>query len=287
VPSDARSVSSLGKERDGNGVIISENFILTIGYIITEASEIEIGLPNGKTLPGKVVGYDHTSGFGIIKPILKTELMGLKLGDSDKIQLDEELYIIPSIRRGPPSVAKLVSRRPFSGWWEYYLNKPIFIVPANRDWGGTPLLNSRGEILGIGSLYVSDAASKGSISPGNMFVPINLLKPILNDLIQYGRRKSDIKPFMGITFGNSQGQIIINRVREGGPAFNAGILPNDIIKSVNGVPVTTLENFYEEVWQSGTAGVKITINVLRDNQAIEFVLKTIDRVDLLTKQKSL
>ncbi|MGA1067034.1 MAG: S1C family serine protease [Alphaproteobacteria bacterium] len=286
VPSDARSAASLGTQREGNGVVIDNNLILTIGYIVTEASEIEIGLADGRSLPGILVGYDHTSGFGIIRPLLKTDLVSLKLGDSDKIQLDEPLFVMPAKRRGVGSVAKMVSRRPFSGWWEYYLDKPIFTLPANEDWGGTPLLNTDGEILGVGSLFVPDAASEGSFSPGNMFVPINLLKPILDDLIQYGRRQSDIKPYLGITSEDFAGSVVVRRVREGGPAFNAGLRPKDVITAVNGVPVSTLQKFYTVIHGSGSAGIKINLSVKRQNQPLEFTLKSIDRLDLLTKPKS-
>ena len=286
VPSDARSAASLGTQREGNGVVIDNNLILTIGYIVTEASEIEIGLADGRSLPGILVGYDHTSGFGIIRPLLKTDLVSLKLGDSDKIKLDEPLFVMPAKRRGVGSVAKMVSRRPFSGWWEYYLDKPIFTLPANEDWGGTPLLNTDGEILGVGSLFVPDAASEGSFSPGNMFVPINLLKPILDDLIQYGRRQSDIKPYLGITSEDFAGSVVVRRVREGGPAFNAGLRPKDVITAVNGVPVSTLQKFYTVIHGSGSAGIKINLSVKRQNQPLEFTLKSIDRLDLLTKPKS-
>ena len=286
VPPDARSARSLGTQREGNGVIIDKNLILTIGYIVTEASEIEIGLADGRSLPGILVGYDHTTGFGIIKPLLKTDLVRLKLGDSDKIQLDEPLFVMPSKRRGVGSVVKMVSRRPFSGWWEYYLDKPIYTLPANEDWGGTPLLNTDGEILGVGSLFVPDAASEGSFSPGNMFVPINLLKPILDDLIQYGRRQSDIKPYLGITSEDFSGSVVVSRVREGGPAFNAGLQSKDVITAVNGVPVQTLQEFYKVIQESGSAGVTIKLSVTRQNQPLEFALKSIDRLDLLTKPKS-
>jgi len=286
VPSDARSALSLGTQREGNGVVIDNNLILTIGYIVTEASEIEIGLADGRSLPGILVGYDHTSGFGIIRPLFETDLVSLKLGDSDKIQLDEPLFVMPSKRRGVGSVAKMVSRRPFSGWWEYYLDKPIFTLPANEDWGGTPLLNTDGEILGVGSLFVPDAASEGSFSPGNMFVPINLLKPILDDLIQYGRRQSDIKPYLGITSEDFAGSVVVRRVREGGPAFNAGLQAKDVITAVNGVPVSTLEKFYKVIHGSGSAGITINLSVKRQNQPLEFTLKSIDRLDLLTKPKS-
>ncbi len=286
VPPDARSAPSLGTQREGNGVIIDRNLILTIGYIVTEATEIEIGLADGRSLPGVLVGYDHTTGFGIIRPVLKMDLVGLKLGNSDEIKLDEPLFIMPSKRRGVGSVAKMVSRRPFSGWWEYYLDKPIFTLPANEDWGGTPLLNTDGEILGVGSLFVPDAASEGSFSPGNMFVPINLLKPILNDLVEHGRRQSDIKPYLGITSEDFSGSVVVSRVRQGGPAFHAGIKAKDVITAVNGVKVSTLQNFYQAVRASGSAGVKIRLSVNRQNQPLDFTLLSIDRLDLLRKPKS-
>ena len=153
VPPDARTANSLGTERRGSGVIIDDKHILTIGYIVIEAKKITIGLRNGKKIPGRLSGYDHTSGFGIISPIIKTELKSLKLGNSSKIDIDQPLYILPSPFKGSGSIAKMVSRRPVAGWWEYYLDRPIYTFPTNQSWAGSPLINSNGEILGIGSLF--------------------------------------------------------------------------------------------------------------------------------------
>jgi len=286
VPDEARTSKSLGTVRQGSGVIIDQNNILTIGYIVIEASEIIIGLPDGKKIPGKLTGYDHSSGFGIVSPIIKTSLTPLKIGDSNKIELDDNLLILPSPNKGVGSVVKMVSRRPFIGWWEYLLENPIYTLPMNDSWAGSPLINHKGEILGIGSLFVADAALPGTLSPGNMFVPINLLRPILKDLIKYGRPKSGMKPYLGISTNDSNGEIIVTRVSKDGPSDKAGIRKNDIIKSVNGKQVNNIENFYRTIWNSGKIGVKIQLEIIRDKKKLNFKVKSVDRMDYFIKNKS-
>ena len=218
VPAEARTASSLGVEREGNGVAINENHILTIGYIVIESESIEIGLSDGRRLPAKLVGYDHTSGFGIIKSVVPLKMPHLQLGNSDDISSEQDLLILPSPNRGAGSIVRSVSRRPFTGWWEYFVENPIYTTPANRLWAGAPILTENGEIVGIGSLFVSESVP-GISSPGNMSVPVNILKPILEDLISSGRRKSKIQPYLGISSDDSNDQIIITRVSEGGASF--------------------------------------------------------------------
>jgi len=286
VPIEARTAKSLGIERIGNGVIIDGKHILTIGYLVIESSEIQIGFAGGRTLPGKLVGYDHNSGFGIIKPILPISLTPLQMGDSDQIELDDPLFILPSPQQGVGSKVKMVSRRSFVGWWEYYLEKPIYTFPVNQSWAGAPLLSLNGKILGIGSLFVVDSTSRGVLSPGNMFVPINLLKPILNDLKTFGRRKSDIKPFLGVSSEDSSGKIIVTRVSQGGPSYKAGLKPKDIIKTVNGVLVSGLKEFYKKVWSSSDVGSIITLGIDREGVNLIISVKSGDRMDHFVKPKS-
>lgn len=286
VPQEARTSRSLGTTRQGSGVIIDNNNILTIGYIVIEANEILIGLPNGKKIPGKLTGYDHSSGFGIVSPIIKTELTPLIIGNSNNIKVDDTLLILPSPLKGIGSIAKMVSRRPFVGWWEYLLEQPIYTLPMNQSWAGAPLISPNGEILGVGSLFVQDAAFPGTISPGNMFVPINLLKPILNDLIKHGRRKTDIKPYMGMSTSDSSGKVIITRVSKKGPAEKSGLKKNDVIKSANGKHVSSVEELYKTIWSSGSFGVEINFEVIRNEKVIHFKVKTVDRMDYFIKNQS-
>ena len=285
VPPEARTAASLGVEREGNGVAIDEKHILTIGYIVIESETIEIGLSDGQKLPAKLVGYDPTSGFGVIKSVVPLKMAPLQLGNSDNINSEQDLLILPSPNRGAGSIVRSVSRRPFTGWWEYFVDSPIYTTPPNGLWAGAPILNGNGEILGIGSLFVSEAVP-GIPSPGNMSVPINLLKPILGDLISSGRRKNKIQPFLGISSDDSNDQIIVTRVNKGGPAFQAGIKPQDIIVTINGSQISDLKSFYEKVWESGEAGVTIELSVLRSGSLMNFKIKTVDRLDYFLKPQS-
>ena len=286
IPENARTSNTLGKFREGSGVVIDSKNILTIGYLVLEAREITIGLFNGKKIPGKLTGYDPITGFGIVSPIIPTALKPLKIGNSDKIDIDEKLYILPSHKQGPGSEVKLVSRRPFFGWWEYYLENPIYTFPTNQSWAGSALTNIEGEILGIGSLFIRDATSPGIFSPGNMFVPVNLLKPILQDLKKYGHRKSDLKPYIGLSPIENNGKIIVSRVSIDGPSDVAGIKKNDVIISINGNLIKSLQNFYLYLWNIGKSEVLIDIIILRDGKKINFKVRSKDRMNYYVKNKT-
>ena len=285
IPPEARTAQSLGTVRGGNGVVIDDKHILTIGYIVVEAETITITLPDGKKFPGELIGYDHTTGFGILRTIIQSDLTPLKIGDSDQLTKEDFLYVLPYLTEGRPSAVKMVSRRSFAGWWEYFLDKPIYTYPANSSFAGSALINEYGEVLGIGSLYVGDAAATGISSPGNMFVPINDLKPILDDLIQNGRRTKDIKPYMGLTSSDNTGQVKITRVNDNGPAAKAGFSVNDTILAVNDEKINNIEDFYKVVWSFGGPGTKLQFDIERNQEKLNIELTTMDRNDFFVKPK--
>ena len=287
IPENARTAKSLGTERLGTGVVIDKRHILTIGYIVVESEKIDIRLPDGKTVPGKLVGYDHQTGFGILRTLVPTNLAPLRLGNSDKIKDEDLLFVMPFPTQSRGSAGKAVSRRPFTGYWEYYLEKPIYVYPMNQAWAGSPVLNDRGEILGIGSLYIADTVSPGIMSPGNMFVPINILKPILKDLIRDGRRTKNINPYLGLSADDLTGVLNVSRVSKNGPAEQSGIQAGDLIISVNGTNVKSMEQFYKTAWKSGGPGSLVKIEVERDKKNLSFTLKSIDRMDFFIKNKGL
>jgi serine protease Do len=285
VPSDARTANSLGTIRGGNGIVIDDQHILTIGYIVVEAETITITLPNGGVVPAELAGYDHTTGFGILKTILPSKLTPIQIGNSDKLNKEDLLYVLPYLTEGAPSAVKMVSRRSFTGWWEYFLDKPIYTHPMNTSFAGSALINEFGELLGIGSLYVSDAAAEGILSPGNLFVPINDLKPILNDLIVNGKRTADVKPYMGLTSYDDTGKVMVTRVNDDGPAAKAGFKENDIILKVNKINIQDTEKFYKTVWSQGGPGTLLDFEIERNNQIISLKLTTMDRNDFFVKPK--
>jgi serine protease Do len=285
VPTDARTANSLGTIRGGNGIVIDDKHILTIGYIVVEAETITITLPNGGVVPAELAGYDHATGFGILKTILHSKLTPLQIGDSDELNKEDLLYVLPYLTEGAPSAVKMVSRRSFTGWWEYFLDKPIYTYPMNTSFAGSALINEFGELLGIGSLYVSDAAAKGIPSPGNLFVPINDLKPILNDLIVNGKRTTNVKPYMGLTSNDDTGKVMVTRVNDDGPAVKAGFKENDIILKVNKINIQDTEKFYKTVWSQGGPGTLLDFEIERNNQIISLKLTTMDRNDFFVKPK--
>ena len=285
IPPEARTAQSLGTVREGNGVVIDDKHILTIGYIVVEAETITITLPDGKKFPGELIGYDHTTGFGILRTIVQSDLSPLKMGDSDQLTKEDFLYVLPYLTEGRPSAVKMVSRRSFAGWWEYFLDKPIYTYPANSSFAGSALINEYGEVLGIGSLYVGDAAATGISSPGNMFVPINDLKPILDDLIENGRRTKDIKPYMGLTSSDNTGEVKITRVNDNGPAAKAGFSVNDTILAVNNEKINNIEDFYKVVWSFGGPGTKLQFDIERNQEKLNIELTTMDRNDFFVKPK--
>jgi serine protease Do len=285
VPSDARTANSLGTIRGGNGIVIDDKHILTIGYIVVEAETITITLPNGGVVPAELAGYDHTTGFGILKTILPSKLTPLQIGNSDKLDKEDLLYVLPYLTEGAPSAVKMVSRRSFTGWWEYFLDKPIYTHPMNTSFAGSALINEFGELLGIGSLYVSDAAAEGVPMPGNLFVPINDLKPILNDLIVNGKRTTNVKPYMGLTSNDDTGKVMVTRVNDDGPAAKAGFKENDIILKVNKINIQDTEKFYKTVWSQGGPGTLLDFEIERNNQIISLKLTTMDRNDFFVKPK--
>ena len=285
VPADARTANSLGTVRGGNGIVIDDKHILTIGYIVVEAETITITLPNGGVVPAELAGYDHTTGFGILKTILPSKLTPLQIGNSDKLNKEDLLYVLPYLTEGAPSAVKMVSRRSFTGWWEYFLDKPIYTHPMNTSFAGSALINEFGELLGIGSLYVSDAAAEGVPMPGNLFVPINDLKPILDDLIVNGKRTEDVKPYMGLTSNDDTGKVMVTRVNDDGPAAKAGFKENDIILKVNKINIQDTEKFYKTVWSQGGPGTLLDFEIERNNQIISLKLTTMDRNDFFVKPK--
>jgi serine protease Do len=285
VPSDARTANSLGTIRGGNGIVIDDKHILTIGYIVVEAETITITLPNGGVVPAELAGYDHTTGFGILKTILPSKLTPLQIGNSDKLNKEDLLYVLPYLTEGAPSAVKMVSRRSFTGWWEYFLDKPIYTHPMNTSFAGSALINEFGELLGIGSLYISDAAAEGVPMPGNLFVPINDLKPILDDLIVNGKRTVNVKPYMGLTSNDDTGKVMVTRVNDDGPAAKAGFKENDIILKVNKINIQDTEKFYKTVWSQGGPGTLLDFEIERNNQIISLKLTTMDRNDFFVKPK--
>jgi S1-C subfamily serine protease len=276
---DARSVATLGREREGSGVVIGERgLILTIGYLIVEADDVSITDSRGRTYAARVVAYDHVTGLGLVRTIAPLDAKPVTFGDSGKLANREPVMIAGAGDDGV-SFAYVVSKRAFSGSWEYALDQAIFTSPPTLNWSGAALFDRNGKLLGVGSLIVRDANDDDPRLPGNMFVPIDLLKPILTDLVKVGRRAGPARPWMGVSTDESQGRLVVSRVSPEGPADLAGLSVGDIILAVGDDGVRTQADFYRKVWSRGNAGDEIPLKVLQGVDVREVRVKSIDRVE--------
>lgn len=286
VPGDSRSTRYLGTERDGSGVVIDgEGLVLTIGYLIVEAETITLTLADGRKVPANAVAYDHESGFGLVRAIQPLGVKPVELGASGTVKPRDRAVVASWGGQRMAMPAIVASRRTFAGYWEYLLEQAIFTAPPHPAFGGAALLSTEGKLLGIGSLAVPDALPDQAL-PGNMFVPVDRLKPILGDLLERGRAAGPKKPWIGLNSQEVHGRLFVSRVTEGGPAAAAGIQPGDVVLGVGGEPVRDLESFYKKLWSTGEAGVTITLDVLKGVAVERIDVKTVDRYDVLKLNRS-
>ena len=272
---NARTSRTLGAQREGTGVVIdSEGLVLTIGYLIVEAETVELSTADGRAFPATVVGYDNATGFGLLKALRPLPVKPVQFGQSGTIA-EREMVLIVGFDGVAP--AYVVSRRPFVGYWEYHLEEAIYTAPATVNWSGAALLNREGKLLGIGSLVIGDAMGTRTRVPGNLFVPIDLLKPLLGDLIATGKSSARPRPWIGLNTQEVQGNVIVTRVSTEGPAEDASIRSGDVIVGIGGQPIKGQADFYSKLWSSGEAGVDIALDVLRNGRVDKVTVKSIDR----------
>lgn len=286
IQPNARSAETLGMQRGGTGAVVREGYVLTIGYLVVEAETIQVTGADGRTLPATLAAYDHASGFALLKVVGALGAKPLPLGDSAALAEREPAMAVTATARDSPTLVYVVSRRAFTGSWEYLLDSAIFTYPPVMDWSGAPLIGAKGELLGIGSLIVPDAGAPGTQSPGNMFVPVELLKPILDDLIASGKRKGPARPWLGLNTDEVRGRLFVGRVSPDGPAARAGVKSGDIVLAVGGEEVTTLADFYRRVWGSGAAGAAVRIKVLQGASIRDVTVRSIDRMDYFRPSKT-
>jgi S1-C subfamily serine protease len=284
---EGRTVEGLGREREGSGVLIdSDGLVLTIGYLMVEAYAAEVLTNEGRTVPASVVGYDHESGFGLLRTLEPLKLKPMALGKSSEVKERDPVLVASFGGAAMVAPAYVVAKREFAGSWEYMLDDALFTSPPHPAWSGAALIDRAGKLVGIGSLIVGDAVGGGEKTPGNMFVPIDRLPPILADLIASGRIPGPGRPWLGLNAEDLRGRLFVSRVTPGGPADKAGVKRGDVIVGVKGEPPKNLADFYRKVWAQGDAGVSVPLEVLQDSAVRRVEIKSINRLDHLKLKSS-
>lgn len=285
VADGARSAETLGMQRSGSGVVIGpDGLILTIGYLMLEAQTIQVMTQDNRTLPAQPVAYDLATGFGLIRSLLPLRgIAPVPMGSHKDLGVGEAVMAAVGGADADVAMTQLVSKRPFSGYWEYHIDTALFTSPPIGNHSGAPLFNQRGELVGIGSLFVGDAKGENARMPGNMFVPIDLLKPILAEMQQTGSSRQSHRPWLGVTSSEQGGRVNVVRVTTDSPADEAGLEAGDVVLAVDGAKVSTLEEFYRKLWARANPDDEVRLTVLQGADIKTLTIRGVDRMTTMIK----
>ena len=285
IPEDAMSAGLLGTERAGHGIRVRDDgLILTIGYVINEADEIWIGSHDGRAVPGFVVGNDFRTGLALIRPMMPLPGRSVPIGSSESLRVGEPVWIAGSGRADPQVVdAEVIAKQEFAGRWEYVLDEAIFTTPPHESWSGAALMDMAGRLCGVGSLVIQGFEADESVHTVNMFVPIDILTPVMDEISIRGRRSAPPRPWLGMLVHDDHDTLVVVGIYRDCPADRAGLRPGDVVLRVDGRLVHNLAHMFRTVWSLGDAGVDVPLLVLRDAQLKETTVKSAPRGDFLRK----
>jgi S1-C subfamily serine protease len=282
-PEDAFTAQILGTERAGNGVVINESgLVLTIGYLITEASVIWLATNKGTVVGGTVLAYDQASGFGLVQPLGKLGVKPIERGTASSIRVGENVVVAGHGGRAHALKATVFAKREFAGYWEYVLDEAFFTAPAHPQWGGAALIGADGKLAAIGSLLVQEKIDAGTIQ-GNMLVPIDLLEPILDDMVKTGRTRHPPRPWLGMYSTEAGERLVVAGLAPGGPAERAGVRVGDVVLEVAGHKPKTLADLWRRIWRAGPSGAIVPLKLAREGKVFEVAITSADRTDFLKK----
>jgi S1-C subfamily serine protease len=285
IADEAFTASILGTERLGHGTVIgADGLVLTIGYLITEAQSIWLTTQDGKAVPGHALAYDQVTGFGLVLPLGHLDVPPIERGSAAGTGVGDSVIVIGHGGLEHCLDAKVIARREFAGYWEYLLEDALFTSPPHPQWGGTALVGRDGRLLGVGSLLVQETVGDETID-ANMFVPIDLLDPILEDMTRLGRPSRRPRPWLGMYTTPMQGDLVVGALTQGGPAHRAGVQLGDVVLEVAGQPVSDLADLFRRVWSTGSAGTEVQLTLARGKSTSHVQITSADREDFLTKPR--
>ena len=280
IPNDAFSADNLGTERAGNGVVIDDGLVLTIGYLITEAEAVWLHLSDGRVVEGHALGFDSVTGFGLVQALGRIDLDPLPLGSSAAASIGDRVVVGGAGGRTRSVASQIAARQEFAGYWEYLLDEAIFTYPAHPNWGGSGLISAGGELIGVGSLQL-EREREGKAEHVNMIVPIDLLKPVIDDLRKFGRVNKPARPWLGMFSTEIDNRVVVIGISGNGPAALAELKAGDVILAVKGEKITSQSAFYRKLWALGPAGVDVPLTVHHEGVTFDVVLASTDRARLL------
>ena len=280
VPADAFTAETLGVERAGNGVVIDDGLVLTIGYLITEAESVWLHLGDGRVMEGHALGFDSVTGFGLVQALGRMNIDPLPIGSSAATKIGDRVVVGGAGGRTHSVACQIAAKQEFAGYWEYLLDEAIFTHPAHPNWGGAGLISGSGELIGIGSLQL-EREKAGKAEHVNMIVPIDLLKPAIDDLRRFGKVNKPARPWLGMYSTEIDDRVVVIGISGNGPAARAELKAGDVILAVKGEKITSQAGFYRKLWALGPAGVDVPLTVHHEGVTFDITLASTDRARLL------
>jgi S1-C subfamily serine protease len=283
VAEDAYTAPILGTERFGHGVAIRDAervLVLTIGYLIMEAQSIWLTTLEGRVVEGYPLAFDPVSGFGLVQPLGTLDAPALERGSASTLSVGDRVLVIGHGGAAHSLEARLIARREFAGYWEYLLEDALFTAPPHPQWGGTALLGESGLLLGIGSLFVQESLAQEEFD-ANMFVPVDLIEPVLAEMLEYGRPRRTPRPWLGVYTAEQADHVVVAGLTRDGPAHRAGLRLGDVIRAVAGQRVSTLPQFLRGVWGQGAAGAPVALTLTRGRESLQVTVQSANREDFL------
>jgi serine protease Do len=276
------------REALGSGVVVDKaGYILTNNHVVDKADQIKVKFSGDPTqYDAKVVGVDEQTDLAVIRVEGKTNLTPAKIGNSDAVQVGDWAVAIGSPFGFQATVtAGIISARERdvpgdTTQYQHFLQTDAAINPGNS---GGPLLNARGEVIGINTAIASRSGSYEGIG---FALPINTAAEVYNQIIKNGKVT---RGSIGITFppsdrpearanlkvaGVGEG-VFVQSVAPGGPAEKAGIEPGDVIVALNGKPVREGNDLVNPITAT-PVGTTVTLGVMRDGKRQDFKVTTGD-----------
>ena len=278
IAPEARTIEALGHERDGSGIVIDDNgLVLTIGYLMVEAYAAEIITNDGRKIPAEIIGYDPETGFALLRATKPLNLRAMPLGRASDLKPGERVMAASYGGRDGAVPAFIAEQREFAGPWEYLIDGAIFTTPAHSHWSGAALINRDGKLVGVGSLILHSVGGKFRGIAGNMYVPIDLLMPVLGDLLADGQVKREARPWLGMNAEEVDGQLIVRRIIPASPAAKSGLQRGDVISTIGGEKPSSLADLYRKIWARGRAGVGVPLDIERGDKVLHFDVKSMNQ----------
>lgn len=267
IPADAHSANRLGTNRAGHGCVISpDGLVVTVGYLVTEAERIWLVTGEGQLVDAHLVGRDHETGFALVQALQPLSTPQLRLGRSAEVRTGDRMVVAGVGGVANAVAARVIARQEFAGYWEYLLDEAIYTAPPHPNWAGTALIGPDGGLVGIGSLYVQQVTQNRTPIDVNMMIPIDLLPPIIDDLVRFGQISRPPRPWIGLQVTEFGENLVVVGMMDGSPAARSGVRVGDVVLGVCGHPVGSLGDMFRRMWAEGEAGVALDFAVHRNGE---------------------